>query len=153
MSNMFQCLSVIAVMSAAAMGASQTAEAGSLPARGGKSDWPSSEPHCWGLNSGTIQNICPSTKYWYMPLASPYDGWFWTTVTAQAAGSGNNVECHMTGVDRSGAVFWASGWFPLPQFGPARDINLQSYVPPGGAGMVDCRAAPGGQIHTLKWWL
>lgn len=135
----------------AGVGSLQSAEAGNLPARGGKTDYPSSEPGCWAPNGPTVRNACNQTKYWYMPLISVPAGTFWVTVTASGADVNSNVECASSGYYRNGTLYSFSGWLPLPQFGVATDINLPTSVPPGGSGMVDCRVQPGGKIHTLSW--
>ena len=151
MSKMFQCLSVMATMSVVVVGSSQPTKAGNLTARGGKSDWPVSEPGCWGLNNPTIENYCSQGKYWYMPLASVGAGRFWVTVTAQAANNSSNVQCITVGSNRDGTTYYQSGWFPLPQFGPARDINLDTIVPSGGSAGASCYVLPGGKVHMLNW--
>ena len=147
MSKMFQCLSV---MAAIAIGFSQTAEAGNLAARGGKSDFPVSEPACWGVNGATIWNKCSEGKYWYIALPNLW-GSFWIAVTAQAANNSSNVQCISTGSARDGTFHLQSGWFPLPQFGVSADINLLTTIPSGGTGMVDCYALQGGKVHTVSW--
>lgn len=151
MSKIFQCLSVMAIIGAVVVGSVQPTNAGNLPARGGKSDYPVSEPNCWGLNGPTIQNNCSQGKYWYMPLANVGAGWFWTTVTAQAASYSSNVACISTGASRDGTIVYQSGWIWLSQFGAARDINLYTFVPSGGTADASCYVLPGGKLHTLNW--
>jgi hypothetical protein len=150
MSKMLQCLSVIAVVGVLVVG-SQPTRAGNIGARGGKSDFPVSEPGCWGVNASTVQNNCPDQKFWYVPLPNVGAGWFWVSVTAQAANNSSNVQCISTGANRDGTIASSSGWFPLPQFGPARDINLNTFVPSGGSGEIDCAVLPGGKVHTVSW--
>lgn len=151
MSKMLQCVSAMAVVCGVVVGSSQPTSAGNIAARGGKSDFPVSEPGCWGVNGPTIQNNCGDAKFWYIPLPNVAAGRFWVSVTAQAASNISNVQCVSTGSNRDGTLFWSSGWMALPQFGPARDINLDTAVPTGGSGEVDCLAGPGGKVHTVSW--
>jgi hypothetical protein len=149
MSKMFQILSMMAIIGVA--GSSHPANAGNLPARGGKSDYPVSEPGCWKPYAGTVQNICSQEKAWWMPLISVGAGSFLVKVTAQAAGSSSNVRCISTGANQEGTSFTSSGWISLPQFGPASNIYLYTTIPFAGSGMVDCYVLPGGKLHTLNW--
>jgi hypothetical protein len=151
MSKVFSCLFMIAVIGVAVIGSPPSTEASNLPARGGKSDFPISEPGCWGVSSGTVQNVCSQAKFWWMPLINVGAGSFWVTVTAEAANNNSNVQCSSTGCNHDGTSCTSSGSFPLPQFGLPRDINLSTSVPSGGTGMVDCQVNPGGKIHTLNW--
>ena len=151
MSKMFQILSMMAISAGVVAESPQPVDAGNLPARGGKTDYPTSEPGCWGVSGPTIQNNCTQGKYWYMPLGGVGAGRFWVTVTAQAASISNNVQCISTGSNREGTSFTQSAWVPLSQFGAASNINLDTTVPSGGSGMVDCYALSGGKLHTLSW--
>jgi hypothetical protein len=141
----------MAIIGAVVAGSVQPTNASNLPARAGKNDWPVSEPTCWGLNGPTIQNNCSQGKYWYMPLVSVGAGWVGITVTAQGANSSSNVECRSMGSNREGTSFFFSGWFALPQFGVARDLYFNTFVPSGGTAMIDCHVLPGGMIHTVNW--
>jgi hypothetical protein len=149
MSKMSRVLSAIALIGVA--GLSHPADAGNLPARAGKSDYPVSEPGCWAPYAGTVRNQCSVEKYWWMPLVSVGAGSFWVTVTAQAASSSSNVRCVSTGANREGTAFYSSGLVSVSQFGAASNIYLSTTVPPGGSGMVDCYVLPGGKLHTLSW--
>jgi len=151
MSKMSQYLSVMAIIGAVVVGSSEPTKASNLPARVGKSDWPVGEPGCWGPWGPMVQNNCSQGKYWYMPLVSVGAGWFRVTVTAQAASINNNVQCTSTGANRDGTIAFQSGWFALPQFGVASDINLDTWVPSGGTADVSCYVLPGGKLHTLNW--
>jgi hypothetical protein len=150
MKKLVRCLSVIAVSALAALDSPQpTMAGGNLPARGGKSDI--SEPACWGVFGPTVTNNCSQSKFWYMPLVNVAAGRFWVTVTAQGASISSDVMCFSTGANRNGTIFWFSPTRSLPQFGPATDIHLDTAVPSGGSGMVDCQVLPGGRLHTLSW--
>ncbi len=150
-SKMFPCLSVMAAIGVTVLGPAQSTEAGNLPARGGKSDFPISEPQCWSPNGGSVQNVCSTPKFWWMPLINVPAGWFWVSVTAQAANNTANVQCGTSGFNRDGTLYSSSGWLALPQFGVARDINMWTGIPAGGSGDVDCFVGPGGILRTLSW--
>jgi hypothetical protein len=150
MNKLVRCLSVIAVSALAVLGSPQpTMAGGNLPARGGKSDI--SNPGCWGVFGPTVMNGCSHNASWYMPLANVGAGRFWVTVTAQGASTSSNVVCFSTGANRNGTIFAFSPTRALPQFGPAMDIFLDTSVPSGGSGMVDCTVLPGGRLHTVSW--
>jgi hypothetical protein len=146
-----QSLFMTAVVGIATIGSPLSTEAGNLPGRAGKSDYPTSEPNCWQPNGATVTNGCTSPKYLWFPLVSVNAGGVWPTVTAQGANNNNNVLCAASGYHGDGTFMMFSGWINLPQFGPAREINLYTGVPSGGVGVVDCLVYPGGKIHTLRW--
>jgi hypothetical protein len=151
MSKMSQYLSVMVIIGAVVVGSSEPTKAGNLPARGGKTDYPISEPGCWGLYGPTIQNNCSTEKFWYMPLVNVGAGSFWVIVTAEAASSSSGIRCISTGANATATSFWSSSWITLSQFGTATNLFLATTVPSGGSGMVDCSVLPGGKLHTLNW--
>jgi len=149
MSKRFQCLSMMAIIGIVTGGLSPATSAGNLPARGGKTDYPVSEPQCWGLRGGTIQNICNQAKSWYMPMVNVGAGRFWVIVTAETNTLG--LQCISTGANHEGTSWTSSGLSMVPPVGSAIDIWLDTTVPSGGSAMVDCYVPPGGKLHTLSW--
>lgn len=149
MSKQVAMLSIAIALAAGGAAHPNVSEAGTMPARAGKSDFPP-EAFCWGVFGPTVANGCPTPKWWYMPLPPANAGSFWVWVTAQGASNANNVECFTTGGYRDGTIY-VSEPYALPQFGPARDLQMPIWIPSGGTGMIDCRVNPEGRIHTVSW--
>jgi hypothetical protein len=140
------------VLSLAMLGNAGDSLAANLPARAGKSDFPSSEPGCWAPNGPSVTNVCGASKLWWMPVPNA-GGNFWLTVVAQGANFSSNVKCNAMSADFNGGSFFsASGWVNLPQFGSPKPIAMAVNVPfNGGVAMVDCDVLPGGKLHTMYW--
>jgi hypothetical protein len=150
-SKLSQALFMTTIVGLGMLGASPSAQAGNLAARFGKSDYPTSEPNCWQPYAATVTNVCTTAKFWSLPLISVGAGSFWTTISAQGAASSNNVGCRTVGVNSSGTLVHTGGYVYLSQFGAAQNLSLATYVPAGGAGVVDCWVNPGGKLHVLSW--
>lgn len=138
----------LATISASPLAQAQTSN---ISARFGKSDHPTSEPNCWRAYAATVTNICPTVKYWSIPLVNVWAGRFFVTISAEGAGIGNNVGCRVAAVDSLGQLVHGPGFTYLKQFGSPQKLSLEAFVPAGGSGMVDCEVQPGGKLHTLSW--
>ncbi|HRC57674.1 MAG TPA: hypothetical protein PKU97_17185, partial [Kofleriaceae bacterium] len=106
-SKLSQALFMTTIVGLGMLGASPSAQAGNLAARFGKSDYPTSEPNCWQPYAAGVTNICPTAKYWSIPMINVWAGSFSVTLSAQGAGIGNNVGCRVAAVNSWGTLLHA----------------------------------------------